>query len=87
MTCEVFETRDGTRAIVCSRSVRTKKCQFCSEPAQFECDGPRPKKKSKHCDKRMCEAHCTKVGDVEVSDVVDTIDYCPDCAAKHQDTQ
>jgi hypothetical protein len=84
MVCERYKLRDGTVAIVCSRGVRPRKCQVagCDSYAEYECDGPRPRKKSGTCDKRLCEEHRTKVGDVEVSDVEDTIDYCPECVEK-----
>jgi hypothetical protein len=81
MVCETFKTRDGTVAIVCCRGVRPRKCQVrgCDNYAAYECDGPRPRKKSGVCDMRVCEEHRTKIGDVEVGDIEDTVDYCPRC--------
>lgn len=80
MTCEKFTTRDGITAILCSRKKRPKRCQFCEKPAGFECDGLKPKRKSGHCDKRMCEAHRTNIGRQELGDTLDTMDLCPECA-------
>lgn len=79
MTCDVIEKRDGTKVIICSRSLRGKRCKFCKKPATFECDGPKPRRKSKHCDAPMCGDCRTKIGDQELGDDVDTIDYCPNC--------
>lgn len=79
MTCEIIKGRNGMHLIACSRGVRTKKCQFCKDPAQYECDAPRPRKKSGHCDARFCEKHRNKMGDLEGGEIIDTIDYCPKC--------
>lgn len=79
MTCDVIKFVDGSHAIVCHRGTRAKRCQFCNEHASFECDGPKPKKKSGTCDKRMCESHRTKVRDTVTERVRDTVNHCPDC--------
>lgn len=79
MTCETIQKRDGMVVRICIRGLRGKKCRFCAESAEFECDAPRPRKKSGHCDAPMCPAHRTKVGDQELGDEIDTIDYCPKC--------
>lgn len=85
MVCEIIKGRNGMSLIACSRGVRTKKCQFCSEAAEFECDAPKPRKKSGHCDARMCSTHRTKIGDQEIGDTVDTVDYCPRCSGVDRD--
>lgn len=77
MTCDVVNKRDGSVFILCSRGKRTKKCRFCGEAGEFECDAPKPRKKSGHCDALMCSGCRTKVGDQELADEIDTIDYCP----------
>jgi hypothetical protein len=80
VSCEFFKTKDGAvRMILCSRGRKGLKCNFCKAPAEFECDAPKSRRKSGTCDKRMCAAHRTKLGDQQLGDVVDTIDICPDC--------
>lgn len=80
MACETIRYRDGRVMRICMRSTRTKKCQFCKEPAEYECDAPRSRKKSGHCDALMCATHRTKIGDQEIGELIDTIDYCPRCS-------
>ena len=80
MACDVVKKRDGSVFLLCSRGRRARKCQFCAEAAEFECDALRPRKKSGHCDARMCAKHRTKVGDQELGDEIDTIDHCPKCS-------
>ena len=78
MTCESLRTRDGDTFIICSRAKRRrKKCDFCTELSDFQCDGPTTRK-GKSCDKHMCRAHATEMAESGEM-FIDTIDYCPDC--------
>lgn len=78
MTCDFIRYTDGTKFVMCRRSERTKRCQFCRGEAQYACDAPRPKKKSGTCDKRMCEACRILVSEDLSGAIVRTVDHCPD---------
>lgn len=71
MACEPFNIPGMGTGIICSRGVRSKKCQFCGGRCTKECDYP-SHKKSGTCDARMCDQHATPGGE--------EIDYCPDHA-------
>lgn len=81
MTCDVIKYRDGSTFILCNRGTKNKRCEFCREPAKYQCDGESKTRRSGTCDKRMCEEHRTSMGDRGLELVEDTIDYCPTCAA------
>lgn len=87
MTCETVRYRDGRVVHFCMRGTRTKKCRFCDNSGEFECDAPNPRKKSGHCDALMCSGCRTKIGDQELGDEIDTIDYCPECVEKTTETR
>lgn len=72
MKCDRLQFPDGTTAIVCSRG-RRHRCEApgCSSSATRQCDFPvnRPGKRSRTCDRWICEQHAKRVG----ADV----DWCP----------
>ncbi len=86
MPCDVIERTDGTRVILCSRrrGGRRRRCAFCDAPAQYECDGSKPRKKSGTCDKPLCKNHRHFVRRVDDGDLIDTVDHCPECHAKEE---
>jgi hypothetical protein len=67
MTCQKINLGDGTVAIVCSRSRKAAKCQFCQEPHTRLCDYPVAPGKT--CDAKLCGWHAHRVGPEK--------DYCP----------
>jgi hypothetical protein len=81
MTCESLRMRDGTSFIICNRGRRkTKRCAFCKEIAEFQCDGAKKKGRKKTCDKYICRAHATEMA--ETGELfIETVDYCPDCVS------
>ena len=54
--------------IICSRTKRVKKCDFCDRPSTKQCDYP--VSKTQTCDKFMCDAHAKRQGP--------NLDTCPD---------
>jgi hypothetical protein len=75
MTCNPVRVGDHV-AIVCSQRRRHAKCSApgCGGPGTYLCDAPAPNRRSKTCDKHMCNAHRTPVGP--------GLDYCPEHAAR-----
>lgn len=62
MRCETVPL-EGGYAIVCGRRAsQTKKCLWCSRPAEVLCDHPQPLRKSGTCDLPACREHSRRVG-------------------------
>lgn len=88
MTCTPFKTVKGASGIICTgrgRKAKPRLCQVCySHFATLECDGKKPKRQSGTCDKLLCE-RCATRGPPQVipyggDAMLDTTDFCPDCA-------
>ncbi len=73
MFCERVDAGNGVVAIACFSGKRAR-CGFCNTTMVKLCDGP-PRGKSKNgcCDKPLCKAHATAIGEDR--------DLCPDCVA------
>jgi hypothetical protein len=73
MFCERVDAGNGVVAIACFSGKRAR-CGFCDVTMVKLCDGPpRGKAKNGCCDKPLCKAHATSVGEDR--------DLCPDCVA------
>lgn len=75
--CEVIETSDGLRMIVCSSGQsKPQKCTYCDRPSVALCDWPIGDGKT--CDKPLCRIHAVKPIPTFGKPDTDDIDYCPD---------
>lgn len=57
--------------IICTRAAPPP-CA-CGALSRYQCDGPKPHRKSGTCDRHLCARHAQKIGPDR--------HHCPDCAA------